>query len=203
MRRADGRCPRGWRPSAASTFQLTGRPARSDIGVISSTSSSVKPLRHPGTIISTVVPGWPATTAASRSSSSRLADRDGTGLPSPSLWVGAWEVEKPSAPSASARCSSSSSRSSWSAVASPPTAVVAHDRPAQRGVADQEAGVDPDRAVEAGQPLAEGGPRPVEPGLEGGERHPLHPGHHPGEVVGVLRTGRREREPAVPSRTPW
>jgi hypothetical protein len=90
--------------------------------VMSATSSSLNPLRHPGRIISTVVPGWSATTAASRSSSPTAAEREGTGWPSPSLWVGAREVENPRAPSAKARCSSASSPTSCSSVASEPTA---------------------------------------------------------------------------------
>ena len=44
---------------------------------------------------STVVPSWDRTAAARRSISPRLAARDGTGWPSPSLCVCTWEVEKP------------------------------------------------------------------------------------------------------------
>ena len=39
---------------------------------------------------------------------------------------------------------------------------LAHDEPAQGRVADQEAGVDGDAAVEAAEPLAEGAPVPVQ-----------------------------------------
>ena len=40
---------------------------------------------------------------------------------------------------------------------------------------------------------------PVEPGLQGGQRHALHPGQHGGEVLGVVGSGRRQREAAVPA----
>ncbi len=71
--------------------------------VMRSTSSSLNPLRQPGTMSSRVVPGCVDKTLQSSSSSARDAARDGTGMPSPSLWVGAWEVEKPRAPSSSER----------------------------------------------------------------------------------------------------
>ena len=71
--------PAGFEADTPSTFQFTGRPARTEILLISSTSASSKPLRHPGRIISTVVPGWEATAAARRSSSVMLAEREGTG----------------------------------------------------------------------------------------------------------------------------
>ena len=81
----------------ASTFQLTGRPDRSEMRVSRSTSSSVKPLRQPGTIISIVVPGWSATAAANRSSSPMAAEREGTGWPvavvvgrGPARWRSPW-----------------------------------------------------------------------------------------------------------------
>ncbi len=45
-----------------------------------------------------VVPSIPATALARVTSSSRLAPREGTGSPLPSLWVGAREVENPRAP---------------------------------------------------------------------------------------------------------
>ena len=147
--------------------------------VSSSTSSSVKPLRQPGTIISMVVPGWSATAAASRSSSASVAARDGTGWPSPSLWVGARDVERPIAPSARAECSAASMPGQLLVGGFVADGVVAHHRPPEGGVADQKAGVDPDVPVEPGQPLTEGSPRPVQPGLEGGEGHALHPGQHP------------------------
>ncbi len=49
--------PSGLEAVTASTFQLTGRPDRREMRVRSPTSSSLKPLRQPGTIISTLVPG--------------------------------------------------------------------------------------------------------------------------------------------------
>ena len=85
-------------------------------------SSSVKPDRQPGMIASSVVPGWARTPAASASSSSRDALRDGTGWPAPSLWVFDCDVDNPRAPSASASPSSVTIFSICSAVAAPPTA---------------------------------------------------------------------------------
>ena len=44
------------------------------------------------------------------------------------------------------------------------------------------------------------------PACERGERHALHPGHHPGQVLGVLRpTGASENPQLPPSTvvTPW
>jgi hypothetical protein len=89
---------------------------------MSSTSSSVNPLMHPGRMSSSVVPGWPATDRHSASSSDRWAARDGTGWPSPSLWVGACEVEKPRAPSAMHLPARSTRADTWASVASAPTA---------------------------------------------------------------------------------
>ncbi len=112
----------GFMADTPSTFQLTGRSARSDIVARKSISSSVKPLRQPGTISSTVVPSCSRTAAARRSISSRPAARDGTGCPSPSLCVCTWEVENPSAPSARAACNAASMASRSAALAAPPTA---------------------------------------------------------------------------------
>ena len=172
----------------APTSGPTGPPPR-----------GLKPLRQPGTIISTVVPGvvghhrgqslelvpgWPTATARAghrrRCGCGALRGGEAHGP------LGEGLVQR--APPSPASCASA---------AAAPDRLVAHHDPAQRRVADQEAGVDPDAAVEAGQPLAERPPRPVEPGLEGGQRHALDPGHHPGQVLGVLGSGRGQGEPAV------
>ncbi len=84
--------------------------------------------------------------------------------------------------------------------------VLAHHRAPQGGVPDQEARVDPDVAVQPGQPLAERPPPPVQPGLEGGQGHALHPGHHAGQVVGVLGPAGASENPQFPPKTvvtPW
>ena len=110
--------PSGFMAETPSTFQLTGRSASSDIVERKSISSSVKPLRQPATMSSTrgalVVPhgGGQALHLGPR-----LAAREGTGWPSPSLCVCTCEVEKPSAPSSSAACSAASMASTSSAVA--------------------------------------------------------------------------------------
>ena len=74
---------------------------------------------------------------------------------------------------------------------------LAHDQPTQRRVPDEEARVDRDAAVQVAEPLPEGGPVPGEAGAQRGERHAFDPRHHPGDVVGVLRRQRRQREPAI------
>ncbi len=114
--------PSGFIDDTPSTFQLTGRSASRDIVAMKSISSSVNPLRQPATMSSTVVPSWERTAAARRSISARLAARDGTGWPSPSLCVCTCEVEKPRAPSSSAACSAASMASMSASVAVPPTA---------------------------------------------------------------------------------
>ena len=114
--------PSGFMAETPSTFQFTGRSARSDMVERNSISSSVNPLRQPGTISSTVVPSWSRTAAARRSISARLAARDGTGCPSPSLCVCTCDVEKPRAPSRSAAWSAVSIAARSASVASPPTA---------------------------------------------------------------------------------
>ena len=114
--------PSGFRADTPRTFQLAGRSASRDRVAIKSTSSSLNPLRHPGTMSSSVVPGCADRTAQSASSSDRDAAREGTGMPSPSLWVGACDVENPSAPSSRERASTDSMAWTWSAEATVPTA---------------------------------------------------------------------------------
>ena len=80
------------------TFQFTGRRAASDMRVMRSTSSSVKPFMQPSATHSRVVPGYSAQTPQRATTSSTAAVRDGTGLPSPSLWVKDLLVEKPRPP---------------------------------------------------------------------------------------------------------
>src|SRR3954453_23239336 len=62
---------------------------------------------------------------------------------------------------------------------------------------NQEPDIDGCSPVEAGQPLAERRPLPVEDGSECFERHALDPSHHLGEGVLVVRTRGGEREAAV------
>ncbi len=92
----------GFIDDTPSTFQFTGRLAATDMAARRSRSSSVKPLMQPARIASSVVPGTSRIAPASAISSSWEAPRDGTGSPSPSLCVGAVEVENPSAPAAQA-----------------------------------------------------------------------------------------------------
>ena len=64
-------------------------------------------------------------------------------------------------------------------------------------MADEEADIEPDVAVERLEVIAEAAPTPGDAGLERGQGHALDPRHHPPEVVGVFGDDRREREPAV------
>ena len=61
-------------------------------------------------------------------------------------------------------------------VAGRPTPVLAEHQPANRGVADQKAGVDRRVALDGVEIAVEGLPGDVHAGLECGERHALHPG---------------------------
>ncbi len=114
--------PSGLRAETPRTFQFAGRSASSDSVAMRSTSSSLKPFRHPGTISSSVVPGCADRTAHSASSSERDAAREGTGMPSPSLWVGACDVENPSAPSSRERANTEAMACTCSSLAAVPTA---------------------------------------------------------------------------------
>ncbi len=73
----------------------------------------------------------------------------------------------------------------------------AHHPAADGAVADQEAGVDAQIALEPSEVLAEGGPVPVDPVFEGDQRHAFDLGHHPADVVVVLLLDRGEGESAV------
>ena len=116
-----------------STFQFNGRLPTVENLIMKSTSESSKPSRQPSDANSSVVPGCSETTAASWSSSSSLAQRDATGLPSPSEWVRARVVENPSPPDRmpSARSWHISSISSWVASRSTAAEPITRRRSAQ------------------------------------------------------------------------
>ena len=76
-----------WLASTESTFQLRGRLAATDMSAISCISSSLKRSRQPSVMNSRVVPSYSPTTSAMATTSSRAANRDGTGRPSSSSWV--------------------------------------------------------------------------------------------------------------------
>ena len=99
---------------------MSGRLAASDsVAMRSMCSSSKAPTVGMNSI---VVPGWSRTAPARVTSSSVVAERDGTGLPSPSLWVGARDDEKPSPPAVSDSWSTRTMAASCSSEASEPTA---------------------------------------------------------------------------------
>lgn len=107
--------------STVSTFQLIGRRAAADMATSRSISSSENSSRQPSTMPSSVVPSWRPTSVHRAMSSSLLAHRDATGLPSPSLWVRESVVEKPRPPASIDWRSSSTMAAISSAVASRPT----------------------------------------------------------------------------------
>ncbi len=91
-------CMSGIMELGFSRFQFTARSPASANVVMRAFSSSVK-LPTPGRN-SSRVPGNSFTTLASANSSSSVAWREGTGLPSASLCVGDTVLEKPSPPAA-------------------------------------------------------------------------------------------------------
>ena len=187
--------PSGFMAETPSTFQLTGRSASSDMVARKSMSSSLNPLRQPATMSSTVVPSCWRTAAARRSISSRAAAREGTGWPSPSLWVWTCEVEKPSAPSSSAACSAASMASMSPRVGRAPDGALPHDEPAQRRVADQEPGVHGDAAVEPARSTRRRSPSPR-------ARPPAaRPGACPRPAPSSARCSRRAPAPSAPARS--
>ena len=70
-----------------------------------------------------------------------VAARDGTGWPSASLWVGAYDDEKPRPPAASESCEQLHHRLELLVGRRLADVRLAHHDAAERGVADQEAGV--------------------------------------------------------------
>jgi hypothetical protein len=74
-----------------------------------------------------------------------------------------------------------------------------HHDAADRGVADEKAGVHRDATLQAIEVLAEAPPVPGNARLEGLERHALDPREHPHEVRARLGDERRDREAAIPA----
>ncbi len=174
---------------------MSGRLAASDSDAMRSMCSSSKaPTVGMNSI---VVPGWSRTAPARVTSSSVVAERDGTGLPSPSLWVGARDDEKPSPPAASDSWRTRTMVRQLLLGRLRPDRRLAHHRPAHGRVTDEEAGVHHQPAVQPVQPVAVGAPVPVQAGLESLDRHPLDPCQHAHDVVGVLGRQRGDAEPAV------
>ena len=73
----------------------------------------------------------------------------------------------------------------------------AHRGQPQGRMTDQEARVDGDAAVQAGQPVAERRPLPVQSGAQRVQRHSFDPREHPGEVVVLFGRRGRQREAAI------
>ncbi len=161
-----------------------------------SRSSSVNPLMQPARIASSVVPGTSRMAPARAIISSGLAARDGTGSPSPSLCVGAVEVEKPIAPARHAAVTSWAIAAIWSGVAGPWQSSPRTDRRTAEWPMRKPA-FTPITPVVPVEPVVEGLPVPAQARLERCEGHALHAGHHPHEVGRVLGSRGGEGEPAV------
>ena len=113
-------------------------------------------------------------------------DATARAAPSPSLCVYACDDENPRPPAAIDSASSVVIASSCSGVGRAADRVLAHHRAADRAVADEEARVHAEVALEPGEVVAERPPVPVEALLERAERHALDARHHAPEVVGVV-----------------
>ena len=139
---------------------------------------------------SSVVPSWSRTAAHSASTSSSVAQRDGTGWPSPSECVNDERGREAEAAGLDAtRAAARSSASSCSGVASLPTASAPITLRRSAQWPTRNPAFTPTLSVERVEVLAERSPVPRHALLERGERHALDLGHHAAEVVGVL--GRR------------
>ncbi len=140
-------------------FQLSGRSAARDISAISCMrASGIGPTVG---MNSSVVPGWRRSAPASATNSSKAAEREGTGRPSPSVWPSPREEENPSAPSASDVSTSCDHGGQLLGVRLGPGGVVTHDGAAHSGMADQESGIHRQAPVDPGQVLAERRPVPL------------------------------------------
>ena len=157
---------------------------------------SVCLMRSPGVNAPTPRPSSPSG-VTSTSSSWRSASRDGTGRPPSPLCVGAELVANPAAPAATASRTTSAIRASSSSVAALVPRVAHHEQP-HRGVPDvrgvvEDGAVPLDRVEVLGERLEV----PRDPGLERREAHVLDVLERAPDEAAVLRSARRDREPAV------
>ena len=191
--------PSGFMDDTPSTFQFTGRSASRDMVAMKSISSSVNPLRQPATMSSTVVPSCDAHGGGEALHLGAAGGPRRHGLAVPvvvRVHLRGREAERTVLErGVQRRLHGVDVRVGRGAADRP----VAHDEAAQRRVADEEAGVDRDTAVEAAEPIAERAPVPRQAVLQGGERHALDPRHHPADVVGAVRPEGCQREAAVPA----
>ena len=133
------------RRDARGRSSWPGRLARSDSVAMRSISSSLNPLRHPGTISSSVVPGWSRDRRAQclelgarRSSATAPVGRPRRCGCGPARW------RSPRAPSSSDRCSRATMAASCRRGGLGPDRLVPHGGAAQGRVAHQEPGVHAD-----------------------------------------------------------
>ena len=183
---------------------MSGRSAANDISAISRMRSSE--MGPTAGMNSSVVPGWSRTAAASATNSSKVAEREGTGRPSPSVWPSPSEDEKPKAPpdsdsSTKAAMASICSFEADPRVASEPiTARRTVECPTRNPALTARPSIDPI------QVLIERGPVPGARILHGAERNSLDDSHHPLDVVASPGANGAIENPQLPPRTvvtPW
>ena len=146
---------------------------------------------------SSVVPACAPVSSPIATSSSGVAQRLATGWPSPSLCEDDCVNEKPERAGLERAAELGAHLGDLLGRRLAADRVRAHHVAADRAVADEEARVHRDAALEAVEELGEGLPLPVGAVLERGEGHALDLRHHPAEVVGVAVAERREGEAAV------
>ena len=183
--------------STVSTFQLIGRPAAADMAATSSISSSLNWSRPPSKAPSRIVPSC-SPTAAHRARSSSRARVAGRHRLAVAVGVGGRQGGGEAQAAGLDRVvEQGDHRVELLGRGLVADGVGAHHVAAQGAVADHEPGVDADAPVEPVEVLAEALPVPVDPLLQGGERHALDPGHHAAQVVGVVGPERGQGEAAV------
>ena len=156
-------CPSGFAAETPSTFQLSGRSAASDMSVIRSMSSSVKPVRQPGMISSSCrarMARAPQPPARAARRAMRCATAPGGRRRRCACAPATSRSPARRPPAQSSSSAAISSICSVGGVAA--DRVVAHHRQPDRRVPDEEAGVDGDPAVERVQVVAERRPVPGE-----------------------------------------
>ena len=194
---ADARARSGFMAETPSTFQLTGRLASSDRVAMRSTSSSLKPFRHPGTMISSVVPSCSADRRAqrldlgpagrARRHRRRRRRRCGCG---PGRWRSRGPPPRATGAAGPPWPPSARSAAVDPTAASPMTARRTAEWPTRKPAFTP---ICPSRRPSQS-------PNDVHDQSSCSQRrqgHPFDPGHHPGQVVGVGRSRRGQGEAAV------
>ena len=147
---------------------------------------------------STCVPSYSLATAHSAKISSSSAERDGTGLPSPSTCDAVHDDEKPMAPPVNASRNNCCICATWAGVARSCDRGISHHHAAHRRVPGHERHVERGAsAIDGIEVLARRVPSPRHAGAQRLERHAFDARQHAHDVVAVGVGERRDGEPAV------